>query len=421
MLTVGTKKTDSSKIFKNCEKYIRKNYDKATVEKIKPYLTEGDTFRDHIVSTLNVAYESINQSISATATYYRFIKSIENRIPITSTELKFTWYDSVTKKKFPVLTYKLEKICLLYNLASFYSRIGGEIKLSAPEAHKTSLNSFQYAMGCLNEIRNQGFESRIENNIDLTPENLSMLIFIQTAQCYYIMFDRLDKNTANKNNLAKLCYTIHKNYDQAYLACISFKLSRAYPEESKFLLKYQSFLYLALSNYWISFPEREEGSKLGIGFGKGVLRLKLAHENIVKAMQIKGIHGRILEIGKEYLAKITKEKELAEGENLSIYMDGIPDVKALSNIEELVMVQPKFPPPVDIDSAVLGQENLLCLVPKEVMTFAAEYKDLLLQMTSAESSKVSVLISEISAALGSMGLPQKINALSSETGLPEAI
>ena len=421
MLSIPIKRTENVKIFRGCEKYVRKNYDKAILERVKPYLTEGDGFRDQVVATSNVGYDGLNQAILNTAKYYRFIKSIENRIPIASTELKFTWYDSVNRKKYPVMTYKLEKICLLYNLGSLYSRLGGEIDLRSADAHKTALNAFQNAMGCLNEIRKQGFESRIENNIDLTAENISMLISILTAQSYYIMYDRLDKATANKMNLAKLSYTISKNFDQAYCASISQKLVRSFPDEFKSMLKFQSHLYLAMSSYWMSFPDREEGLRLGTGFGKGVSRLRNAFENITRAMQIRTVKGVLGEAGKSVNALIIKEKELAESENMNIYMDGIPDFKSLPGVEELLMVQPKFPPPADIDSGMAGQDTLMCLVPKEVTALAAEYKDALLQMTTTEAAKITALTRDIGAALDAMGLPQKINALSNEAGLPEAI
>jgi hypothetical protein len=421
MLIVPTKKTDSSKIFKNCEKYIRKNYDKATVEKVKPYLSEGDTFRDQVVATATVGYEGLTLAIQNTAKYYRFIKSMESWIPIGSTELKFIWYDSVNRRKIPVLSYKLEKTCLLYNLASLYSRQGAEIDLRATDAHKIALNAFQVAIGCLNEVVKLGIEARLENNIDLAPENLAMHISILTAQCYFIMYNRVAAQAANKLNLAKLAYTIHKHYDQAYNAMISVRLARDYPDEPKNQLRFNSGLYLSLSSYWQSFPEREEGLKLGSGFGKGVSRLRVAHEAITRAMQIKGLRGPVLEKGREVLAMVTREKETAEAENISVYMDGIPDPKTLATVDELTMVQAKFPPPVDIDSGVTGQEVLLCLVPKEVIALAAEYKELLHVMVMDETRKIADNKREKDSQLEALGLPQKINALSHEAGLPEAI
>lgn len=420
MLIVPIKRTESTKIFKGLEKYIKKNYDKASLERVKPYLTEGDGIREQLQNTVNASYDSIQQAIQNTAKYIRYIKSLERFVPIQSTELKFTWLDTLTKKKLPVLTYKLEKICALYNMSALYSRLGAEINLTAADAHKIALNSFQVSMGCLNEIRKLGVETRLEGNLDLSSENLSMFINILTAQCYFIMYDRLDKATVNKLNLAKLAYTIHKNYDQAYGVVSSVKLTRDYPEEFKSSLKFQSHAYLGLANYWMSFPDRDEGMKLGTGFGKGVARLKGAFESIQKAMQVKGLRGNILEFGRSTMQQIKKEKDLAESENLSIYMDGIPDFNTLT-IEELTMVQPKFPPQVDIESIVSGQEALLCLVPKEVIALCAEYKELLHQMVSEESRKISDNKREKDRVLESMGLPQKINALSNESGLPEAI
>lgn len=420
MLSVPIRRTETTKIFKGLEKYIKKNYDKASLEKVRPYLTEGDGIREQVQNTVNVSYDSIQQAIQNTGKYIRYLKSLERFIPIQSTELKFTWIDTLSKRKIPVLTYKLEKICALYNLSALYARLGAEINLTAQDAHKIALNSFQVSMGCLNEIRKMGVETRIEGNTDLSSENISMLINILTAQCYYVMYDRLDKATGNKVNLAKLAYTIHKNYDQAYGIATSAKLARDIPEEFKSNLKFQSFVYVALGNYWMSFPDREEGMKLGTGFGKGVSRLKGSFEYIQKAMQTKGLRGSMLDFGRNTMQLIKKEKELAEGENISIYMDGIPEFNTLT-IDELTMVQPKFPPQVDIESAVTGQEALICLVPKEVIALCAEYKELLHQIVLEESRKLSDNKREKDQILESMSLPQKINALSNESGLPEAI
>ena len=419
MLIVPIKRTESTKIFKNLEKYIKKNYDKASLERVRPYLTEGDGIRDSLIATVNVAYDGLGQAIQNTAKYFRYVKSLERFIPIQSTDLKFTWFDTLSKRKFPVLTYKLEKICVLYNLAALHSRQGAEINLAGTDAHKIALNAFQVSMGCLNEIRKMGVEAKLENNVDLTSENLSMLISILTAQCYFIMYDRLDKATANKQNLAKLAFTIHKNYEQSHGIATSARLTKDYQEEFKNSLKFQSQAYAAVAHYWMSFGEREEGMKLGTGFGKGVSRLRFAYNFIQKAMQIKGLRGNILEFGRTQLTNIRREKETAESENLSIYMDGIPET--VGPIDELTMVQPKFPPQVDIDSIVSGQEVLLCLVPKEVLALCAEYKEVLHQMVSAESRKITDNKRDKDQVLESMGLPQKITALSSESGLPDSI
>ena len=118
LISFGPKKTDSIKIFKSCERYIKKNYDKATFEKVKPFLSEGDSLRDQLISSQNTSYDQLNQAIQNCAKYYRFLKTLEPRIPIASTDLKFTWFDTVNRKKFPVLTYKLEKLCVLYNIAA---------------------------------------------------------------------------------------------------------------------------------------------------------------------------------------------------------------------------------------------------------------------------------------------------------------
>ncbi|CAG9309897.1 unnamed protein product [Blepharisma stoltei] len=62
----------------------------------------------------------------------------------------------------------------------------------------------------------------------------------------------------------------------------------------------------------------------------------------------------MLDVGRNLLTLIANEKESAEQDNMRVYIGNIPDHFALSDPEDVNMIQPKFPPKVDIMSPIAG-------------------------------------------------------------------
>ncbi|CAG9318910.1 unnamed protein product [Blepharisma stoltei] len=421
MLSVQPKRTDSVKYVKEFEKYIRKNYDKRTLETLSPFLTELEQARSQITSSQASSSEQASSSLQSNALYYRYLKAIESRLPVASTDIKFTWFDSLGKGKSQASNYSLEKLGVLYNIGAIYSKLGADIDLKSPDGPKLGLNYFQVAAGCFDEARKLAVEQRQVTTADTSPEHLSFLTNILIAQAYLCMYDKLDKTTASKVNLSKLSQTASKNFGQAYELALNEILSRSVPDETRLSLRYQQLVYSAAARYWISFIEREQGSKTGKGFGKGVARLRSAYDAIQKAMQIKGIRGPMLDVGRNLLTLIANEKESAEQDNMRVYIDNIPDHFTLSDPEDVNMIQPKFPPMVDIMSPIAGQDVLEILVSPEVLQRIAEYKDILQTINIEENEKAGLITREISQNLEAMNLPHKLDATSGENGIPEAV
>ncbi|CAG9327847.1 unnamed protein product [Blepharisma stoltei] len=421
MLSIIPKRAESTKIYKNLEKYIRKHYDKATLERVGPFIMDAEQTRERFIQAGSPSGDQIPQYLQSLSVYYRYVKALENRLPLSSTNIKFTWLDSLSKRKMQDSNFLIEKIGILYNIGAAYSKQGADINLSSADGHKLALNYFQVAAGCFNEVRKLAVEVRQSATIDISPEHLTFATYILLAQAYFCMYDKLDKATANKLNLAKLSQTISKNYGQAYELAVSEALSRHIGEEMKNILKFQQLSFAAASKYWMSFIDREEGSKLGRGFGKGVSRLRVGFDLIQRAMQTKNIRGPYLESGRTLLHQLKTEKEHAEAENLSVYMDSIPEAKALQDPEELTMIAPKFPPMVDIVSPINGEQVLQALVPPAILALSAEYKELLHNMILEESDKVAAATRNTTQALESMNLPHKLDAITVDNGLPDSV
>ena len=421
MLSISTKKTDSAKIAKNAEKYIKKNFNKGIYEKVRSFILEAEKARERVVLADYSNPDKANQNLQNLTTYYRFVNVLEAKLPLSSAGIKFTWYDSLTKRKKLDSSYLLEKVGVLYNIGALYSQLGAETSLEAPDGHKTVMNYYQTAAGWFDEVRKFSLDMREVQMIDVSPEHISFMINILIGQAYYCMYDKLFKSSGSKPNLAKLAITMSRNFRKSYDVSKDNVLYKHIGEEIRNILYFQYLLFYSASQYWLSFEDREKGSQTGDGFGKGVARLKKALESIEKAMRVKGIRGRYLENGRTYLQMIRSEKENAEKENLSIYMDSIPDPNTLEEAEEITRLVPQFPKSIDIHSKIEGQECMNELVPPSVLAAMAEYKELLNQILVRETEKVNYISDQLYETMSNMGLPTKLEATVGGKGLPDSL
>mmetsp|Transcript_29502 Transcript_29502/g.5334 ORF Transcript_29502/g.5334 Transcript_29502/m.5334 type:complete len:88 (-) Transcript_29502:1744-2007(-) len=74
-------------------------------------------------------------------------------------------------------------------------------------------------------------EFRGNQVVDLSNENLSMMINILIAQAYYCLYNKIDKNTPNKANLVKLANTIANYYSFAHETLVRDPLKRHYSRD----------------------------------------------------------------------------------------------------------------------------------------------------------------------------------------------
>jgi programmed cell death 6-interacting protein len=126
--------------------------------------------------------------------------------------------------------------------------------------------------------------------------------------------------------------------------------------------------------------------------------------------------------GRQLLEILSKATQDSESTNLNVYMDSIAPESSLKPIDDLSMLNPKFPPSVDVDSKTQGEECLMVLIPPEVRNIMNLYKERLMEMVRAENVSAADLRTQMQGVLASLSLPQKLDALSSsDTGLPEDV
>ena len=378
MLAIPLKKTEKVRLSKSFEVFVAKTYDAATVEKVRPVFVALEEARRVLAEgTENSSPEIL---IEACETYLSGLIALEGQIAISNTDLKFQWYDGYTKTKYLVLTYASEKVHVLYTLAALHSKIAAEVDLRTANAHKIALNSSQIGAGWLLKCRNELNNRTEENKSDISFDNISLWIDVLIAQGYYTMYDKLDKSTANKLNISKVAYSISTNFSQALVYIPSVK---SFPKDLENLAGFYSGVFLAAAHYYYALNDKEKCMKTGIGFGKIVSRLKVADGIITKAMWAKGIRGTALNLGRNLMTLITNEKNVAEGDNFTIYMDRVPEESTLEALESLNMVTPKTPEIKEFPNA----ELLLSMVPKEAEKFKESKSTCVDTQTNYEESK----------------------------------
>lgn len=402
MLWIPLKKSDPVNLSRSLEVFILKNYDKATHERLRPFFTNLDDSRRNFIDISETSNsEGCVQSLE---TYLAGLSLLESRIPLASTDIKFNWTDSYTKTKQPVLTYELEKLSVMYTIAAYWSKIGAETDLKSPNGHKIALNAFQSALNWLSLARKIMSESVFEQKGDMTVSNLQMWADIMTAQGYLTLFDKLDKQTAKKESLSKLAFSVYKSFENSLVYSASLK---TFPKEQENLIRFNSLVFEAAGQYYQALNEKEKASQTGKNFGLVVTRLKVAERTITKAMQIKGIRGASLDLGKSLLTQIVGEKNTSENENFTIFMDRVPEESELSAVETLNMVVPKevvlkeFP----------DKDLILFIVPSEILGIHREFETFVMKKFEISKDQAEVALQEVFRSFDGKtfeGVPDKI-------------
>ena len=402
MLWIPLKKSDSANLSRSLEVFILKNYDKATHERLRPFFTNLDDSRRNFIETSETS--NSEGCIQFLETYLAGLSLLESRIPIASTDLRFNWTDSYTKTKQPVLTYELEKISVMYTIAGYWSKVGAETDLKSPNGHKVALNGFQSAMNWLALAKKIMSESVFEQKGDMTVGNLQMWSDIMAAQGYYTLYDKLDKQTAKKESLSKLAFSVHKNFENSLSYSTSLK---SFPKEQENLIRFYSASFEAAGHFYQALNEKEKSSQIGKNFGFVVTRLKVAEKCILKAMQLKGIRGTPLEIGKGLLTQITSEKSVAENENFTIYMDRIPEENEISPCETLNMVVPK-----EVVLKEFPERDLIAMiVPSEILGIHKEFEGYIMKQFEITKDQVEAAFQEVFKSFDGKtfeGVPEKV-------------
>ena len=421
MLFISPKRSENIRLSQAAERYITKSYDKQAWNSVCRYFTLFDESHQQMVAT-SCLFDFEEASLLSFATCLRYYKSIEEKMNAKSLALEFVWLDTLKKKKVKDSSFAFEKANLLFNIGAIYSVLASKGDFSTPDGKKAAMNKYLMAAGCFDKVREWTRELPRIDSLDLTQEHCSYAIYLMIAQGYICMFEFVDKATYNKQSIGKLASAVAKNYQFAVEIASRSPLQQGMARDQIALMEFYSMYYKATGNYWTALWEREQAEQTAKGFGMAVARLRLARQQADQAVRIRQVVGTPMEKGRQLFETIAKVTQESEATNLNVYMDSIVPESTVKPIEDLSMLNPKFPPSVDVESKTQGEECLMVLIPPEVRNVMSQYKERLMEMVRAENVAVADLRTQVQGLLSSLSLPQKLEAISaSEAGLPEDV
>lgn len=414
MLHFTTRRPENLKVAKSVIKYVKKNYNKEAAASVNAFLEQFDNLRHRAALA-----EMDENGLNTLALYYRYLLCIEPRINASAVGLKFSWTDSLSRKKDTDASFVVEKVGTLFNIGAIYSRLGAITNLTTPDGPKVALNHFQAAAGCFEKVRELAREVKNRTATDTTPEFLTMASNVLIAQGYVCMYDKIDKGSQFKGNIAKIAKAIAKHYGQAQsiASCqpLLGNVSASYVDA----LIFQELLYRTACLYWQSFVDEEQAKTTGQFYGRKVGRLRHAKKLIERALAIRGLRGEMLEKGRSLAALVAQVLTESERINLSVYIDKVPQINEIPEPDDISMIVPRFPPPIDISSPVEGSSCLERLVPPAVVAMSNQYKELLQSVINGESNKLAAMNRDIFDSFNALALPHKLHALGGDSGIPD--
>ena len=421
MLFISPKRSENIRLLKAAERYIVRNYDQNAWASVTRFFALFEESHQSMVS-ISSQFEFDENALQPFATCLRYYKSIEEKLSSKNLDLEFVWFDTLRKKKVKDSSYAFEKINLMFNLGAVYSFIATRGDFATPEGKKASMNKFLMAAGCFDKVREWSRDLPRIDSIDLTQEHCSYAIHLMTAQAYICMFEFVDKATYSKLSIGKLANAVSKNYLYAFELAGRAPIKDGLTKEQIALMNFYATYWRAAANYWTAIGEKEVAEQKATGFGAVVGRLQLARSIIDDAIRVRFVVGPPMDKGRALYDLITKTAHDAESTNINVYMDSIVRQEAITKIDELTMLVPKFPPSVDVESKMQGEECLLVLIPREVRTVMNQYKERLMEMVQNENVSAADLRNQLQTTLASLNLPQKLDALSaSDAGIPEDV
>lgn len=409
LLSFAPKSTEPIRVAQAVDKYVNRIYDANTARSLQPFLERYEFSRGRIVGA-----EQNEATLQSLAEYYRYLEALSARIPAHTIGLRFVWNDSVSRKNDSEENFNVERFGILFNIASTYSYLGANADLKTTEGPKLALNSFTFAAGIFEKLQELGRELSSRNCTDTSVEFLQMATSTMLAQSYISMYEKMDKTSSSKANLAKLAKVISRHYSSASQLANRPPLSKTLSSELSEGLKYFEMVYRGYSQLWQGFADREMAERTAEHFGRCIARFRVAKEISEQALCVRGIRGLPLELGRELLATTVKSLQDAERLNSSVYISSIPKATDLAEIDDINMVSPKFPPPLNLNELPENSQALDTLVSPILLHKLQEFKEHFGFFLTEEGGRYNALVRKVQETLSSWNLPHKLASATGE-------
>lgn len=285
---------------------------------------------------------------------------------------------------------------------------------------KEASKSFQQAAWVFDHLRTLVTNLQpTETSIDFTAESLGCLTNLMLAQAQYLFYRKAMEAGMKSSVLAKIAMQISEYFKKSYELSITNQSIKTY-DSGRFsnIQNYHHFYFRAMSFMVLGIDTQKNVAETGKGMGLAVGYLRESLKILDQAKAVVGlIPSNYQENFNKKYEEITKTLNKAVDQNKSIYFE--PEIKT----ERLPVLDLQNFVKLDSCLEVIQQKNpledkLRHLVPPEVRVMQTELKTQLQNLLNQEFEKEAQVDSQLRSFLATFGLPQTLQALSSNLEIP---
>lgn len=361
--------------------------------------------------------------------YSYILKSLCARLNDYESELGLTfgWKDAFNANKKAISnSLYLEFACCLWNLGSIESLKGAKVDRSSEDGIRTANKHFQLAAGYFEYIKDIVLPNLKSTSLlpCLSIDCLNMTRSVMLAQAQLCFYEKAvkDKKAGNMKAaiIAKIAMQTSKFYSLACQFCGSGNCASLLDVSWHAIADFQSKCFHGAAEYWQSVAAKETALQAGTGYGEEIARLNRAELFVKQSLDLsrKFTLAPTLPAGAEgLLSKITSDRKSAVNDLNTIYMESVPQDSSLTEISAVAMVKPS----VVLDT-VSGERVLFAQVlPKAVYEGMRKFDEVRKDLLASTNNSAVNATNYARSSLSSVGLPGSLEAIKSESPLPDSL
>ena len=407
--------------------YIIKNYDENSYSgKVQKFLGEVQQNRNVIsgLGEMKQDLDSLKSKRQIVLDYLNQLNILKSKMTFgnepTSVKLDFQWRDTFKKINVRSVNIHFEFYNVMFNLAKIYFNIGKLESINAENDEnrlKFSLNSFQYAAGLFEKMKDEipDYIDEKEVPLDLKP---NYMIFCYNV-CIAYAQDIIIKISELKKHSIELLIQLYKGLEDIYK-------NVQHLAKDKTLCQYLGDLAICFINNRVNYSQALTYSKLRDQAlnnfnkdGKNYGFVLVYQAELVECLQKNEKDLRKIKqlLPNDKLIYLQEQEKGAEiyNRNQNVYRHYTPNLNTLEKPLTKILANPAIPP--EYSTNVEDSHELDTLISAEVREMINSYKT---QMTDFINQTISQYENEdtVSQFLTSLGLPGSLEQVNS-TGIDD--
>lgn len=392
---------------------------------------DGSTESDEAVSEFNkLRSKAVMQpldkhesSLDVLMRYYDQMVAIENKLPLTPTQIPiaFKWKDAFDKGslffgKASSLTLSygtFERAAVLFNVGAMMSQIAAAQPMSTDEEMKAAAKLFQQSAGVFSHLKDTVLSLvQQEPTPDLMPDTLSALCAVMLAQGQEAIYLKANKDKMKPALLVKIAAQCGDFYQEAVKQMSREVIKGLWDKEWIPMMNGKMMAFQGLSQYHQS---RQNNEKKEIG--EELCRLAEALRLCQQSQSYFTTAGTPNAFKAE-MAIIQKAYDLAKKDNDFIYHERIPDLRTLPALDRAVLAKTL---PVSTPMGPRFKDLFETLVPVPVHQALAAYDVRRAEIINMETARLREHTQLMNGILASLNLPAALDDVTNHETLPESI